>query len=322
MGKASGHDLHIDQNLTNVAINYRPMNLIADMIAPIVPVGKQSDFYPVWSQADILRVENAKRSPGTEANKITRSVSSGTYYAENYALKTDLTLEDRENMDAAYVNELRNGRARFLVGKMGLVWEQRVANQVTSGSNVGSYAACGSAWNDYIQDNSNPILDVFTGIDAVQDLTGYRPNSILMSGVAWRHFRRHNNVIDILHGDTGRGQPRVATREQAKAIFELDRFIVGEAYVNTAAEGQSQSLSPIWGDHVLIYYAPMAPSIEEPSFMYSFRWSLPALPNMIVERHPFDSKIKAEEVELGVYQDEVITSAPLAYLFTNVTSSS
>ena len=41
MGKATNKDLHIDQNLTNVAINYRPGNLIADMIAPIVPVGKQ-----------------------------------------------------------------------------------------------------------------------------------------------------------------------------------------------------------------------------------------------------------------------------------------
>lgn len=321
MGTALNKDIHIDQNLTNVAINYRPMNLIADMIAPIVPVGKQSDFYPVWSQADILRVETATRARGTEANKITRGVSSGTYYAENYALKTDLTLEDRENMDAAYIAELRNGRARFLVGKMGLVWESRLANQLTSGSNIGSYAACGSAWSDYTAGNSDPSQDVWTMLDVVQDTTGYRPNSILMSGIAWRHFRRNETVIDYLFGDSGQGRPRTATREQAKALFEVDRFLVGEAYVNTAAEGQAQSLSAIWGDHVLAYYAPMAPSIEEPSFMYSFRWSRPALPNMTIERHPFDPKIKAEEIELGVYQDEVLTSDVLGFLFTNVTSS-
>lgn len=319
MGTAIGHDIHIDQNLTNVAINYRPMGLIADMIAPIVPVGKQSDYYPVWSQADILRVEEARRAPGTEANKITRSVSSGAYYAENYALKTSLTIEDRENMDAAYVSELRNGRARFLVGKMGLVWESRVANQLTSGSNIGSYAACASAWTDYT--NSDPATDIWTAMDIVQDTTGYRPNRLLFSGTAWRNFRRNDNVIDYLHGDTGTGSPRIVSRQQAAALFEVDKIIVGEAYYNTADEGQSQSLSALWGDHVLTYYVPNAPSVEEPSFMYSFRWSRPGLPNMTIERHPFDAKIKAEEIELGVYQDEVVTSSVLGYLFTNVTSS-
>lgn len=321
MAKAMNKDIHIDQNLTNVAINYRPGNLIADMIAPIVTVGKQSDYYPVWSQADILRIESAARARGTEANKITMGVSSGTYYAENYALKTDLTIEDRVNMDAAYVAELRNGRARFLTGKMGMVWESRVANQVTSTSNVGSSTAVESAWTDYTAGNSTPFEMIMTGIDVVQDTTGYRPNRILASGQAHRNLRRHDDIIDYLHGDTGTGSPRIASRQQLAQLFEVDQYLVGEAYQNTADEGQSQSLSPIWGDHFLIYYAPPAPSTQEPSFMYSFRWNAPGLPAMTVERHPFNTKTKSEEIEIGVYQDEVITSSALSYLITNVTSS-
>ena len=73
---ATGRDLHIDKHLSNVAMAYRPMGMIADLIAPIVPVGKQSDLYPVWSQADALRVEDDKRAPLTEANLITQDVSS------------------------------------------------------------------------------------------------------------------------------------------------------------------------------------------------------------------------------------------------------
>jgi hypothetical protein len=34
MGFSTGKDLHVDQHLTNIAVNYRPQNLIADMIAP------------------------------------------------------------------------------------------------------------------------------------------------------------------------------------------------------------------------------------------------------------------------------------------------
>jgi hypothetical protein len=163
---------------------------------------------------------------------------------------------------------------------------------------------------------------IWTGIDVVQDTTGYRPNAMIMGSLAWRNFRKHADVIDLLHGDSGQGRPRYASREQAAQLFEVDKFLVGEAFSNTADEGQSSSLSAIWGDHVLIYYVPDMPTVEEPSFMYTFRWNAPGLPSMTVERHPFDSRKKTEEIEIGVYQDEVITSAPLSYLITNVTSSS
>lgn len=317
---ATGRDLHIDQHLSNVAMNYRPVGMIADLIAPIVSVGKQSDSYPVWSQADALRVEEDKRAPGTEANLISQDVSSDTYFADNYALKTGLTLEDRENMDAAFIKQLRDGKARFLKGKVALAWESRVALQVTSGTNVGSYSTVISDWMDHATGKSTPLDDVQTALDNVQDLTGYRPNRLIFGELAWRHFRQHADVISILHGTTGRGEPRYASREQVKAIFEVDQFLVGAAYYNSAAEGQAQVLSPMWLDNVLAYYCPPAPSIDEPSFMYSFRWTKPGLPNMGVERHPFDSRKKSEEVEIGYYQDEKITSAPLSFLITHVTS--
>ncbi len=317
---ATGRDLHIDKHLSNVAMNYRPMNMIADLIAPIVPVGKQSDSYPVWSQADALRVEEDKRSPGKPANLITRDVSTDTYFADNYALKTALTLEDRENMDDAFIKQLRDGKATFLKGKVVLGWEYRVAMQVTSGSNVGSYSTVISDWMDTATGNSTPLKDVQTALDNVQDSTGYRPNRLIFGELAWRWFRRHADVIDILYGDTGQGSPRYASREQIKAIFEVDQFLVGGAYYNTAEEGQALSLTPLWLDNVLAYYCPSAPSIDEPSFTYSFRWTKPGLPNMGVERHPFDTKTKSEEVEIGYYQDEKITSAPLGFLITNVTS--
>lgn len=320
MGRATGHDLHVDMPLSNIAMKYQPENMIADVVAPIVPVPKQSDSYPIWSSADAFRTEDDKRAPGTEANKITRAVSSGTYYAENYALKYPLTLEDRENMDAAYIKELRTGRAKYTTKKLMLNWEKRLVDMVTDSTYVGSYSTVISDWMDYTNGQSDPLGDMWTAINNVQDLTGYKPNRCVMGGIAWRHFRKHADIIDILHGDTGRGQVRYATREQAAAIFEFDSFRVGEAYYNSAGEGQSQSLSQLWLDFVLIYYAPPAPTIEEPSYMYSMRWRRPGLPDMQAEIHPFDRKIKSEEIEVGYYQDEVVTGKNLSFLLTHVTS--
>jgi len=317
---ATGKDLHIDQNLTNIAINYRPVGMIADLVAPIVPVAKQSDFYAVWDQADAFRTEDDKRAPGTEAHLITRSVSSGTYFADNYALKTRLTIEDRENMDAAYVGELRNGRAAFLKSKIALNWEKRLADNITTGANVGSYSTVISDWVDTTAGNSDPIGDIETGINNVYDSTGYRPNRCLMGELAWRHLRKHDDVAQMLYGSITAGTPRRASREQFKNLFEFDEFIVGQAYYNSADEGQSLALAKMWLDYVLFYYAPPSPSTEEPSFMYSFRWNKPGLANMTVEKHPYDTKTKSEEIELGYYQDEKITAKNLGFLLTHVTS--
>jgi len=322
-GGATGHDLHIDQHLSNVAINYEPKGMIADVIAPIVKVPKQSDNYIIWDHADAFRVEDDKRAPGTEANKIERSVSSETYFADNYALKMPLNLEDRENMDPVFVGEMREGRTKFIKSKLMLSWEQRAAQLCTSGSNVGSYATVDSDWIEHANGNSDPLGDCWTALNNVADSMGYRPNRCIMGDTAWRNFRRHADVIDIIHGNTGAAGSkgvRYASREQFKAIFEIEEFLIGAAYYNSADEGQSASLSLLWDDYVLWYYAPASPSIEEPSFMYSFRWNKPGLPNMIAERHPFDPKTKSEEIELGYYQDEKITAKNLGFLMTHVTS--
>jgi len=315
-GSVTGRDLHVDRNLSNVAIGYRSDGFIADMIAPMVPVQKQSDRYVIFDRRDVLRVEDTRRAPGTEAFKVARSVSSGTYFAENYALKDSLTLEDRVNMDQIYRNQLMNGRTGFIVGKLQLDWENRVAGQVTSTTNVGSFAGVGSEWS---AGNADVIGDINTGIDAAHDLTGKRPNRMVLGLDAWRSARRSTDVRNILFGTNNGGG--FAARAAFASLFEIDQMLVGGAFKDTANEAQAESLSKIWGDHVLLYYSPSAPTMEEPAFMYSFRWSGAGLPSMTVERHPFDPKIKTEEIEVGYYQDEVITGSEYSYIVESVNSS-
>ncbi len=312
-------DVHVDVALSNVAIGYKPEGMIAELICPVVQVNKQSDAYYIWSQADMFRTEDDKRAPGTEANRITRGISSGTFFADNYALKDRIPFEDIANADAGFLFTERQSRVEFLKSKLLLNMEARIGLQCTSGSNVGSYSATGSSWTTYGTGNSDPYGDLNTAIDNVQDATGYRPNRILFGDYAWRHFRRHADIIDLVYGNVDKGRAsRVVTREQAAALFEVDQILIGGAYYNSADEGQSISLSQIWNDNVLAYYAPLKASKDKPSFMYAFRWN--KLMNMQAKIFQ-DEKAGAEEVQLGYYQDEVITSSALGFLLTGVGSS-
>jgi len=314
---AVGRDLYLDVPLSNIMVKHRPKGMIADMIFPIAQVNKQSGTIVEFSRADALRIEDDIRAPGTEAKRITRSVSSQPFYCNNYALKDGVTIEDRANADPIYANEMFANRGLYLTDKLLLNWENRVASKVTSGSNVGSYAAVASAWTDAT--NSDPVADVLTGLDVVNDTIAVRPNRIVFGDLAWRNFRRSEKVRNSIYGSTNaQGYPSI---DQIKDLLEVDWIGVGRAFKNTGTEGLAESLNRIWADHVLVFYAPENPSREEPSFGYSLRLAAPGIPNMQVERHPFDSHKKTDDVEVGYFQDERVTGAAYGYLITNVTSS-
>jgi hypothetical protein len=321
-GPATGRDLHIDRHLTQIAINYRPQEMIADMIAPIVPVAKETDTYPVFNRKEAFAIaQGTLRARGTEANKIKRSVSSAGYICKNYALGYDVPIEDRANMDAAFISELETGATQFLLGKLYLDWEKRANDLILTAANVATTFVPNSAWNAPIGTNQgDPVSQILKMIEQNQSITAQRPNSIIIGWRAWVTFRRNEKVRNFVNGTNNGGG--LVTREQAKAIFEVDRFLVSQAFYDSTNENQAESLSSPLHDRVYVYYAPLQPSRETPSWMYSFRWTAPGLPApLVVERHPYNSRKKVDGIEAGYYQDEKITGADYASCLAGVNSA-
>jgi len=319
MSYTQGRSLHVDKYLSNVAINYRPQGMIADLIFPMVGVGNQSDLIKTYSQADLFRIEDDKRSPGTQANRIQLQVGSDFYFANNYALKGEVTVEDRKNADPAFIRDLEATKVMNIKDKLMMQWELRLSSIVTNATNVNTIYLVGSAWADYT--NSNPWADVNTALDYFWDSTGYKANNILFGEEAWRNAKRNDTIINKTKSTGVDGGDMDATESQVAALFGVDRVLVGAGQYNSADEGQGLSLTSLWGDDVFIYYAPTRPNLETPSYGYSFRWTKPGLANMSVERHPFDSKTKTDEFEVGYYQDEKVTATSFGITISSVNSS-
>jgi len=319
MGLPTGQVIHVDKHLTTLAMNYRPSGFIADMIFPIVKVGKQSDMIKTYLKNDLYRIDNDIRAPGGEANQVNFEVGSANYYCRNYALKVPTTIEDRANADPIFVRDIEQGRVTFIQDKLMLGWENRVSSQVGVSTNVSTVFTVGSAWNDYT--NSRPLEDVWTAMDEQSDQTAYRPNNCVMGEQAWRSFSRNAQVINKVNGTGTDGGGKNATKIQAAQLLEIDNLLVGAAYKSTAEEGQTAVLSQFWADKCLLYYAPARPSLEVPSFGYTFRWTARGIANMTVERHPYNSLKKSDEIEIGYYQDEKLTDTTLGTLIDGVNSS-
>lgn len=317
MPQATGRDLHIDSWLSQIALNYRPTGMIADQIAPIVSVAKETDVYPIFNRGEAYAIEDTRRSRGTEARRVTRSVGSGNYVAKNYALAYDLPVEDRANMDAALSFELENGAVRYLTDKLVLDWDRRILNVVGSASNVSTGFLPASSWIG----GGDPISQLWAVMEQVQSQTGTKPNSMVFGWRAWNMFRRNAQARNFVNGTNNGGG--ALTRGNAQSALELDRLIVAGAFYNTANEAQAAVLSnnPLH-DSVLAYYAPLAPSRDTPSFMYSFRWTDPQLGAPFAAiRHPYDSRKRVEGVEVQYYQDERVTGSEYGALLRGVGSS-
>ena len=313
MGRTE-RDVHIDGFLSDIALNYIPTGHVADMIAPIVPVMKQSNNYPVWSKADWFRSENSIRAPKTEAGIVTLGVSSDQYQAKNYALKEQLAAEEVANTDLDYGSDLQSA-AEFVTSKLWTDWEGRTAGKAKASANVNTQFNVGSQWGTA---NATPYDEIETALSFQEINTGYRPNRLLLGGEAWDKLKNSEQMRDLLFPHGG----GVPTPTLVANLFEIESVIVGRALVSSADEGQAVNLGAIWGPNAWLYYAPSAPSKRVPSWMYTFRWmASPLGVPMGVEVHDYDKLKKMQEVEVGLYQDEKITSPELCYQFVAVDSS-
>ncbi len=319
------NQIHIDKHLTNVALNFRtPRDFFCNMIAPVVNVQKQSDLYKVYDQGDLWRIEDTQRAPGTEANEIDINISSDSYFAKNFAMKAKLTIEDMANRDAAFVRDQTTGMVLTLRDKLMLDCDNRVGALVSNTSNVGSAVNVASAWADSTgcpDANADPFCDLNERIDSVHFGTGYRPNKMLIGVTAWKNLKRHPLIIDKTQKTGVTGGAANASILQIQELFGFDKVLLASTFKDNAEEGQAKAIVPIFDDQILIYYAPPTPSLELPSYMYSFRWTGGGLQNMNVRRLAFDDKTQTSAIEIGYYQDEKIVSAPLAALLSFTGSS-
>lgn len=310
----TGRDLHVDVPLSNVVVGRRPEGGIADLLLPVTPVSKQSDIFyrylhGINAQHSPGRTE---RAPGTKAKKIHTAISSDTYFCKNYALGTDMTVEDVVNADE--VLDWANTNALQLTDRLVLDYEVRVAEIATTSSNVGTTTATVGAGSGFANTTGSRPLDV---IEREKELfrqrTGLAPNLMILPEAVATNLRRNDQLRDILFGDRG---GMIDDPEFAK-VFKISRVLIPRVQVNTAAEGPtmlgSWSYADVWGQHIWLARVNLLQGRYVDTWLNAFRWTSPLLGvPFAVQRYPFDTQRKKYEMDVGYYQVEKVVSPDLA----------
>jgi hypothetical protein len=309
---STGRELHIDGPLSNVVVGRRPAGFIADQLLPVTSVSKQSDLYYKYKHLEWYRAVQqgvTLRAPGTEAKKVYMTVSSDGYYAKNYALGTDWPVEDAVNADQ--VLQWTENAANFLMDKLMLDYEGRVANLCAASTSVATIFVAASSW-------VGKTVPIFSNImdwkENFRQITGQLPNTIIIPEGLMRYVRRNDELRGLVYGSVNGG---LVQAEQLASLCGVERILVPTIQVNTAAEidPQGGSFADIWAGNGNFWMAKInnLSGMMTDTWLNSFRWTSPEFGTpMAVQRYPFDAKKKVYGIEVSYYQDEKVISSDLA----------
>jgi len=271
-GRPTRSMIHIDQPLTNVSIAYvqNASNFVAGQVFPIVPVAKQSDKYFTFDRGDWNTAGAKRRARGTESVGGGWNMSTGSYFAEEWAEHKNIDDQDRANADQPI--NLDRSTAKFLTQRMLITREADWAsNYFTTGVWTGSTTATdiipGALWDTVA---GTPIDDVGAQVDSILQKTGQLATCLVIGRKVFRALKNHADVLDRVKY-TQKGN---VTTDLLASLLEVDHVYVANAVQNTAAEDATESMGYILGsnDALLLYVNP-SPALEMPSAGYTFAWT-------------------------------------------------
>jgi len=299
-------DVHVSVPLTNLAIRYKNLALVGEKVLPIVPVVKEADKYYVFSKEE-LSIETSLRAAGAPAREITWDVTTSTYSCEEYALRHLVPDRIVANADVAVRPKIT--ATYKLTQKILLEAEKRIADLVQNTGNVGSSATPTIKW-----DGTSPNIesDVDTAKNAVRQAAGVEPTSIVLPYTTAQAVKRDSTVRNLIRY-TVPGDTLLRNGDLPPVLWNLEVIIAG-AIRNTANEGQSESLSNLWTDSVLVFYKEPSPSLDSLSLGYTFR-----VGSMVVKTYRLEER-NGDMIEVSAIQDEKIVASACGYLITDVLS--
>lgn len=230
-------------------------------------------MYYKYNTGDFLRDEAQLRGAATESAGGDYDLESDTYYCKKHAFHKDVTPEERVNYDEPL--DADKDAQLFVTQKMLLrremewatkffkagVWSRQIEGAATSPT-----ATQAIFWN---LETSNPIQNITNESVRMASITGYKPNTLVLSPFVFNALKNHFDVLDrIKYTETG-----IVTEALLASLFEVEHVYVAWAVVNSAVKGATDNIGFIMGKNALLCYSNPAPALRQPSAGYIFAWT-------------------------------------------------
>jgi hypothetical protein len=302
----------VDRLLTGVSQAIVPQGLVADKILTPLSTDQTTGKIGKYGNGHLRIQSNTKivgkgRYPMIEL--VTRDTD--TYDIEENGLSDIVTKKDYLNVVDPFNAE--SDVVTALTSAMLLGREKALADTLTSTSVLtqNTTLSGNAQYNNLTHADSKPLENARTAHGTIRDAIGMKANTVIMPGKVYDNLTMHAGIIDRLgYKENRAGQ---LTEQEIARALEVDRVLIAEAVYNSAKEGQTDSIAPVWGKHMV--YAYINPTAGKYMKTLGFHCRLRSMGGLSVYKTALTNPPGASEILVSNWFDDLLTDVTCAYLF-------
>lgn len=295
------NQIHVDQVLSDISIQYKNSAYIADALFPKVNVKKISDVYFVFDRD--FRIPETRRAIGGKAREADFGLSTATYQLQKEALKTYISDDEVENYD---LGTLKADATEYLSDKIKLKIEKSAADLLDATGTWSLQSSLAVAWTTNTT-TSNPFPTMNTASSAIVGYSGVKPNFMVLPYKAYLGLKDHASVLDRIKYTSSD-----FTVEMLQGLFDIEKIHIPTAVYDASAEGVAESMAYIFDDFAFVGYRAPRPAPRSISFAYMFEKGKPQVKTWR------DEERESEAVEVNVAFDQKVVCSLCGFLIKNV----
>lgn len=300
-----------DKVLTKMMRDYTAPTLNgADALFPKVSVLTEEITIPKFTSKESLKIyNNLLRAPYSNSNTLQPGqIDSDSFTLHEYDICWPL--DWRVEKAASGIVNLRRRATMKVAEILQVNREYLAATLATTASNYDAAnkeaLATTTCWSDTA--NSTPISDIDDAMTAIRAATGYLPNVLVLSLIAFNLIKRHPTVTALLPNNI----MALITEGDLSKIFGIPNVIVAPSYyVNDA-----NVVTDMWGDNVVLAYVNQAKGADRSPDNHSFGYTFEMDGFPSIDVWTKDDK-KTSYCRATVVQDVAILDNDYGFLISN-----
>ncbi len=257
----------------NVALStymkeFRNNALVGDMLAPRVPVDRQSFQYVVFDRSNQRLDRQVLRAAGTRPQNDRMTYGVAPYFCQSHALSAVVPYEQEQYSLGLGFSE-KQAATRRLVDKLNLQREAYIAGLVTNPANLTNVIALSGTnmFDSYLSSSanvSNPV-EVVEGAKAIVRQAGVIPNICIISDPVFVALQSNPTIIDRFKYTNVSGY---ISLEQLSSVFGIKCALASAVQLD-----KNNNSSFTWNVDMVVAYAADATSMSDVSALKTFDWT-------------------------------------------------
>lgn len=303
---------YIDQYLTNVSNAWlnADSDFIAEKLFPVVSVPKKTFKVAGYTKESLRIPSSSVRTGEAKARRVNLGRTEDDFGPlHEHSLSDFVTQDDIDMTDDPY--DALGDAVENIMQKLALIDEKDLATTLASTAVITQNVTLAGTdqWSDY--DNSTPFDDIKTAAITMKGTALKVPNTFACSWEVWIQLVDHPDFLDRIKWSQT-GVMTEADFLKLLAPYGITQIFIGKVSENVAVEGDSDSLSAVWGKHAWLAYVTATPGRKQVNGGYKFQ----LMNGRETTREAFNNP-KGEEVLVRDYYDYELLNPELFYLIKN-----